>query len=387
MTDQAQGTEVKVDTSAAPETKEGLTRHPSEMGAEIFDEAKGPTADLGSLFGDEKRSTEAELRGEEKPPEEAPPKEKPPQDEKKEPATPESKGEEKKAEEKKGVEQKKEEGKEEEAKPGAPPKGFVPQQALTEARVQLKSLKEENAELKAALAEKPKEVIKAPESSEDAKWKDFKVLTDEEYEELVEDDPIEAQKYDRKQRSFEKYQEQKAKAAEESAKGVERVKSLISDAAKKIEEAVPGIYQKDSDIPSKLANFALEHGFDDETYLEIMTNPETLIIPKNSDKPYLMGPGALSLIKLLHTLQSKTPAPVNPDDLRKEIEKELEPKLREKITKQILSKMKGTDKDSAYRSLTEVPGSELAPEEASKTYTEEEWGRLPEEKRRQLLGA
>lgn len=375
MTDQAQeGKETIKEVSPSPD-KQGV----------IVDEPREPVSDFGPLFGDEEKFTEDQLRGtqveDKKPSEEV---KATPQEKKEEPATPEPKGE---AKETKKEEKKEEEKKEEATPQPPPPKGFVPQQALTEARTQLKALKEEVGQLRSALSQKPAEVIKPIESSEDAKWKDFKELTDEEYEKLLDDEgPVETQKYDRKLRQYEKYKEQKARVEEDRARTSERLQSMISESAKKIEEAVPGIYAENSDTISRLATFAAENGFENEDYLEILTNPETLIIPKNADKPYLNGPGALGLIKLLHGLQKKLSSPTNPTELRKQVEKELEPILTERITKQLLSKMRGTDKELAYRSLTEVPGSELAPEEASRTYSEEEWGRLPEEKRRQLLG-
>lgn len=388
-------TEDKGETSVSESSKGAVQRNPGDMGAEVIDEPREDVKDFGGLFGDEKAFTEEELLGEvveEKPADKIASEEKKPDGEDKKPAEPpKPTGDEKKeaeAEKKEDALQKKEDKAKDTEEGKIPPKGFVPQEALREARDELKTLKAELAEVRAELTAKPLAEIKPPESSEDTKWKDFKVLTDEEYEELIDEEgPVEAQKYDRKLRQFEKYQEQKQQADREASKRVEQVKNWVSETVRDIEKAVPGIYDQGSDIQTKLAEFAMERGgWTNEHYLEALTNPETLIIPKGADKPYLIGPGAVGLVTMLHNFYKTTSeGAVNPDELRKEITKELEPKLREEITKQLLSKMKGTDKESAYRSLTETPGAEGMPDEFNRNYTEEEWAKLPADKREQLL--
>ena len=120
-----------------PATPQSIPRSPTELGIDILAEHpdKEKPYEFGGLFSTESpRPSEAELGGEGPPKQEEKKAEPPPketkEDPKKEPpkkdtAPPEPKGDEKKAEEKL-PEEKKETAK--------PPEGFVPQQALKEAR-------------------------------------------------------------------------------------------------------------------------------------------------------------------------------------------------------------------------------------------------------------
>lgn len=372
MAEEAKPTEGK-ESSAIP-------RSPSEQGVEILAEhpAKEAPTDLGGLFSDESRPSDADLGKDtaEKSPAEPSPQEKKeePKKEEKAPETaaPEPKGDEKKPEEKK-VEEKKEE-------PGKPPEGYVPKQALAEARGQIKALK---AEVEALKVQKPQEAPVV--TDEDAKWKDFKKLSDAEYDQLVDDDPTSALKYDRKLREYDRYQDRKERLESEAKAQTKHLASLVQKSMEEIDKVYPGIYdeEKGPEIREKLASVAMESGFDNDDYLSALTNPETRIVPPGSTQSYLIGPGAKGIINLLKTLSEKNS--VEPQKLRAEITKELEPKLRETITKELLSKFKGTDKE-AFRSLTQVPGSgEVL--DTPKLMTEDEWAKKSPEEREKLLGA
>ena len=371
MEDAAKGDTTTADNSSAPEGV--LTRLPSDSGAEQLDSAdveekKSYSADdFDGLFGDESKPTEEELQGIEP----AEPKKEEPQEKKEEPPDSEAKGEEK-------AEEPKEEVKEEEPKePDKPPAGFVPHQALTEARNQIKALREEIQTLK----ERPPESVKPPPSTDDSKWKDFKVLSDDEFSELVEDDPTEALKYQNKLRQFERYAEAKEQAQRQQTEAQKRTESFVREWTGKISEAVPGIYDEGSEVGRQLAVFAEEMGFDDPTYLETMTDPRTLIVPPGSNQSYVLGPGAAGLIKLLANAKKKISSAADQKKLREEITKELEPQILERVTKELTAKFKGT---AGYKSLTTVPGGGEEVTDGT-ILSETEWAKLPKEKREKLL--
>ena len=361
--------------ATTPQAKEAIPRSPSELGIEIIAEQKSQeqvTHEFGGLFSDEgTRPSETELAGEVEPSEKK-------EEAKAEPAaTPKPEGEKPKEEPKK--EAKEEVKKKEDEAKKKPPEGFVPKEALAETRAQVRTLKDKVAQLEARLSEKPavQPEIKLPE---DAKWEKFKVLSDQEYDQLVEDDPIEAQKYTHKLHQFERYQGQKEAAKREEVQSKEKLQSLVKQSVAKIREAIPGIYDEGSEVASQLADFAVQHGFEDDAYLDAMTNPATLIVPPGQNKSFLLGPGAESLIKLINNLRTIASDPAK---LKEEITKELEPKLREEITKELVTKFKdaGTGK---FKSLTEVPGSGEKPSQTA-PMTEEQWARLSPEDREKIL--
>jgi len=358
---------------------EVIPRSPTELGIDMIadEHAKLAIEDFGGLFSDEAKPSEDQLKQEEP---EAKPSEK--KDEKAKPdeskaAPPKPEGEKPKEEPKKEAKEEEPKKKEEEVK--KPPEGFVPKEALAQTRAQLRQGKDELARVKAQRTEKP---AVQPKGADDAKWEKFKVLSDQEYDQLVEDDPIEAQKYTHRLHQFERYQETKSRAEQEARQSKEKFQSLVDQTVTKIKEAVPGIYDEDSEVASQLAEFAAQHGFDDDAYLDAMTNPATLIVPPGQDKSFLLGPGAASLIKLLNTLRAKVNAASDPAKLREE----LEPKLREEITKELVAKFKdaGTGK---FKSLTEVPGSGEKPDVTGKVLTEEQWAKLSPEDREKYLQA
>lgn len=366
---------------SAPESKleEGTPELTNPEIAEKQDAAK----DFGGLFGDEERPSEAELKGEEEEKKEEP--EKKEEGEKPQETPDQKKGEEKKAADseptgKEKAEDKKEEEKKEE--PEKPPEGYVPKQALAEARGQNKALKDEIQSLKAEVATlKAKPQEKAAQVQDEAEWKDFKVLSSKEFNELLDEDPSEAVKYQAKLIEYREFQRQKDDAKKAQAASQQKMQDLITDWTEKIAEAVPGIYEEGSEVGSQLATFAEQHGFGDAAYLEAMTDPRTLIIPYGQDKTYLMGPGAASLLKLLSNAQKKI-SNADPDKLREEIIKEHRPKIVEEVTKELTSKFKDTN--TGFRSLGKVPGGG---EEISgpRPLSEEEWAKLPPEKREQYL--
>jgi len=342
--------------------------------------------EFGGLFDDEAKLTEEDLTGKSEESEE-----KPPAEEKKEPPAAEAKGLEKKVEEE---EQKEDEKKDEEPETEKvetkdesskkPPKGFVPKEALAEARGEIRALKERINALEAA----PK--TEKQSSKQDDTWKDFKVLSDDEYEELADDDPSEALRYMNKLRRFEKYKAEKDREEVSVKENQARMQSLIDDYANQIVEAIPGVYdEEDTSVADELVKTAEELGFDDGAYLEVMTDPRTLVIPHGQQKSYLLGPGVLGFLKVLSNAKEKMTSGVDEKKLRAEIEKELRPKIAEEELKKLTKKLKGTEKEN-FRSLTDVPGGGDEVETGTKVMDEETWARLkkkdPKKAEEMLMG-
>jgi len=383
--------EVKDSAAASAPQGDGQTRLPSDTGTGDVTETpdvvvrKADGEEFGGLFGDEEKQSEDDLKGE------SPKEDKEPEgessQEKEEPKEEEGSEEEKPADseptdEQKAEEKKEEEKKEEPKEEGKPPKGYVPQQALTEARGQNKALKDQLSHLQAeinTLKAKPQEP-----AQDEAEWKDFKVMSKKELDELIDEDPSEALKYQARLIEYKDWKKEKAEAEKEKAESTRRTQSMVTEWTNKIAEAVPGIYDEGSEVGVQLADFAVEMGFDDATYLEAMTDPRSLITPYGQDKAYVIGPGAAGLIKLLSNAKSKVASTADAKDLRKQIEKEIRPQIIEQVTKELTDKIKGTGK-SGYKSLSSVPGGGEDVATVGRKLTEEEWAKKPPEEREKLL--
>ena len=359
--------------------------------------------DMGGLFEDESKHSEEDLTGIDS---EKEAKEKSEAEEKKkeeEAAAAKSKDEDKKVGEKK--EAKAKEGaeavkaKEDEAKAKAeaeakekeasekkdviPPKGFVSKQALKEARDDIKALRDEVATLKAT-------PTTPRETKADAKWKDFKELSNKEYDELVDEDPQEAMKYSHRLEQFKEYKSEKKKAENQTQDNQRKFDSMVDEWTEKINEAVPGVYEEDSEVGSGLADVAKELGFEDENYLSVMTDPRTMVIPHGQKETFFLGPGVMGLLKVLSNAKSKIKTASGADEgtLREEITKELTAEITKKVTKQITEKLKGA-KGEEFKSITDVPGGGDEVELGVEPQSEEDWAKLKRtnpEKAKELLG-
>jgi hypothetical protein len=276
--------------------------------------------------------------------------------------------------------------KEPEKEPEKPPAGYVEIGALKEARTQLKetrkeharemeSMRQEVASLKAAM---PKE-----EKPDGSKWKDFKVLSAEDFQELADENPIDAIKYQQELREYEKYQDQLKAAEEEEERQVNEDRKMVERTVERISESVPGIYDENSEIRETLTTFAGEHGLGKST-LGMITDPATLILPPGAEQPVLLGDNAAELVEMIHKVHGLTKDGPTRESLKAEIEKE----LRATIEKETLEKFKAGSLGEEFKDIGELPSGEPVDEGIfGKTdFTEEEWARLPADRRRALLG-
>lgn len=177
-------------------------------------------------------------------------------------------------------------------------------------------------------------------------WKGFKVLSDEEFEQLRDEDPDEAIVYLRKEGQFQAYNK-KRRTEQEYTQAFEH--QVLEDAWERIAEVIPNALERDrpevQEAITELNEFALENGLTDQQ-LAILTNPSTRVIVKGSDgreRVAMLGDTAAAVVKLIGKYH-----------------KAVKPMGRTSPSPQ--------------------------PTKQSGEYTEDEWGKLPEAERRSLLG-
>lgn len=252
---------------------------------------------------------------------------------------------------------------------GKPPKGFVPIQALHQERGQRQLMSQELAHLRSELEAIKSGKATTPEVSKpDLVEPEFKVLSEAEFDALVEEDPVEAIKYDRKLRAHEAKQAQKARSADQEQSLIERSVGMMA-------EAVPGLYDQGSDVNAKLSNFAVEKGFADLDGLALVTDPRTRIIDANG-QPRMLGETAAHLVVMLNNLFQET----NKDDGSKALTE----RIRAEVTKEVLSKIT-QPAGAEHRSIGDIPG-DAGNTNVSAILTEAEFAKLSEADQRRLLG-
>ena len=235
-------------------------------------------------------------------------------------------------------ESKSEEGEKTEQKTdGKPPKGFVPTQALHEVRGENSYLKQQIAELQAAATQAPQS--QEGEVSTDEEGEVFKVLDDQELEELAIDDPSEAVLYMHKlnRHTQEQHQQQQAIQAEQA---------LIVTARTEMEAAVPGLFDENSKAYDNLEASAKEIGFTDDMFY--LTNPETMVLIPGEDTPRSLGQDAAKMVKMLASAKSQVGEKTDTEAVRAEIRAE----VTKEVQAELLSKFKG-DSD-VYKSLSSL---------------------------------
>lgn len=311
------------------------------------------------LFEDEEEHSEEELIGE---PEEAPEGEE-------EAVTPPPEGEEEEPPEKDAEEGKPEE--EGEPKDDKPPAGYVPLAALHEERGKRQFLAQEIETLKQEL-----QFLKESPPKDQKPEEEFRVLSDQEFQELLEDDPAEAILYDRRLRVYEAEQARKLEQ--------ERIeKEIVDRSAKAMLEVVPDLYDPNSTTNQELSKFAVEQGFN-EDYLPVLTDPRTKIIPPGADEPVLLGDVAVSQVKMLYNLYQKAKSS-DRAAIEKEVTDRVTKEVTDRVTKEIMAKFKASPAQE-YQSLASVPGNGDEPFDITRNLTPAQVDKLTPAQRRVYLG-
>jgi hypothetical protein len=258
---------------------------------------------------------------------------------------------------------------------------WVPHQALHEERSrrqqrdqELTAERNKNAILEAELTALRRQATERPKAPEiPAEFKDFKVLTDEEFAAKVDEDSGEAQKYvhklarcqdwkrgeDARQADERRRQETtKARMAETNRQTAQ----LVQSSRDAIAQAVPGIYDESGEVSEKLVTFAAEHGMDPD-YLAAITDPSTRIVITGDDgkpKVLLAAGGAVGLLKGLFQLYSRSRSSAD----------EVARQAQEAAGKIIADKIRT---DTGFKSIGDGPGaSEIPTGDANKVYTEDD---------------
>ncbi len=222
-----------------------------------------------------------------------------------------------------------------------PPKGYVPLEALHEARGENRYLKERLS----ALEQQMKQIPPAAQAAIEP-VSDFKALSDEEYVTLAKEDPTEALLYMQKLAKHQQVEfERKMQGAEEER----QITDVIKVATAKMEAVVPGLFNPDDRTAhDQLAGFAESVGFTEDLFF--LTNPATQIVMPGDDTPVLLGEKAASILRVLVNAQSKLVSSVQPNTPSRA---QIEAELRSSIEAEILAKLKGTA--APVRTLSQLP--------------------------------
>ena len=265
------------------------------------------------------------------------------------------------------------EGEEEEKK--VPPKGYVDLRALQQERQTVSDLKSEIATLQAQINKDVKEVeLEAAKVDQD----ELKVLSDEEFEDLLEDDPDAATLYERKLRQKESKERAEIKAKDGQAQAAQAEAKAINGFVAEIETAVPGIYDEGKEVMKKLVDHAEAKGFD-LAHLNAMTNPATKFILPGSKKAFLMGKGAASLVTFL---QSSLTAENTNDGLRAKLLEEVRAEVKEE-NKEYLKKFQNDA--GGVRFIGDIPGDGGEIDDKG-TYSEKDFHEMTPEAEKKALG-
>lgn len=268
-----------------------------------------------------------------------------------------------------------------EADTAKPPKGYVPLQALHEARTTISRLQAEKTELKAKLYEATKPRKTEPPlvtEAEVSKFKDFKVLSKAEAAALMEDNLIAGQEYIEKLSDYMDFSSRLAKqqaldAAVKSKEAQEEAEmaKVVNDVCAECERLIPGIFADDRVVACDWGDFAESKGFSEELFP--LLSPTTLISPVGKE-PFRVGKNAVGLLKMIMELRKAPSTDALKKQIRAELTAELKAELGDKAVADIKSKKaktpakpqmheipdaaKGTPKlvvlsDAAYEKLSE----------------------------------
>lgn len=271
-----------------------------------------------------------------------------------------------------------------------PPKGYVPLPAMQQAREKNRSLEGENSALKQELDQLRQEFqqmqagAKQPPKEEGG----FKRLSQEELSDLTESSPDEAIKY---LAQLQVHQEQEFQQRLEQAQQDVVIKAQrehasqeISSAYQRIETAVPGLYDENSEAWTELTSFAEEVGITPDVFA-LATTPEALGLLPGQDEPQLVGTKAADFVEALVGLQDKL---ASRGSRKETMRKELETEIRAEVEKELLAKFKN-DGGSEHRSVQDIQGTTTRVDEeegfGDKVLSHEEFARLSEEEQARYL--
>jgi hypothetical protein len=205
------------------------------------------------------------------------------------------------------------------------------------------------------------------------KFKDFKELSDDEYDELVTTDYAKAQRYIKRLADYREAQhasaEQDRQQRSISEAAQRNAATIINTSREAMAQEVPGLYDQNSDINERLMTFAEQHGMDGDL-LAALTDPATVIVQRGAKSGAYLGRGAVATLRLIHNLYQG--------------EARIRGELTRSITEEVMGKVK-TDA-GVYKSLGDNPAQTTIPEDTGQIVTEDDFRNLSEADQRRLLG-
>ena len=249
--------------------------------------------------------------------------------------------------------------------------------AVTQERQAVKRLKQEVQRLSAE-----NQQLKTPKAGPDEadKFKDFKVLSPEEYDALVDEDPDAAVRYSYKYNLYREHKTEieRRKTIENQVKAAET--EIVNYGFQELEKVLPGVTQGKNDMAGVLTNFAVQNGISDSV-LAILTHPGTKVTTIEGEN-LLMGEGAAQLVHLIKASYEKVSSV--PD--RKKIEAELRPIIESEVQTKIIEKLK-QDPSGGFRSLDQLAGSgKKDSKPILGTFSESDYAQMTEAEQRAALG-
>jgi hypothetical protein len=263
-------------------------------------------------------------------------------------------------EEEKAAEEEPEEEKAAEEEPEGdstkPPKGYVPLQALHEARARVTGLQAEVTQLKSQLYEATKpQKVEPPlvTETEVSEFKDFKVLSKAEAAALMEDNVTAGLEYMEKLSEYMDYSSRlakqqvidasaKAKEAQEETEAAKVRESVYTE----FERLIPNIMAEDRTVSNDWADFAESKGFSEDLFP--LLSPDTIISPAGKES-FKVGKNAVGLLKMIMELR-KVPSK---DDLKKQIRTELTTELKAELGNKAVADIKS--KKAAKPQMQDIP--------------------------------
>lgn len=258
--------------------------------------------------------------------------------------------------------------------PKAPPEGYVPVAAVQYERQKRHTAQAEADALRAEL-----EGLRAKASADEEGLADFKVLTTKEFDNLLEEDPDAAAKYQYRYQRYREHQDNVVKEQAASTRAKEQSNTMVREGTAAIKALLPGFGTAGDKEVSALVEYAEKHGFDPDV-LDDVTNPATKIVTAKGDQ-YILGAGAASIVKMIKNAHAVPSA----ENLRKEIEAELRPKIEAEVQKTLVEKVTSGNDFKSLDTVTTTSDKDVR--KPSRILSEAELAKLSPDEQERYLGA
>jgi hypothetical protein len=241
-----------------------------------------------------------------------------------------------------------------EKEPGAkPPPGYVPTEAVRQARGEARFLRDQLTAKEQTIATLEEELAAAKAAPKEAppargEFDNFRELSEEELEELADEDPVAVAKY---AKDLVKYKLHQADKADREAKQAERAREMgisVSVAKNRITEILP-----DDAANDKMVKFAIEAGMSPEVF--VLTDPDTKIVVNGELRP--LGNMAANVVETLAAFMAKHGA--QPEITIDMVPEAIQQQIIAKAQEDIVNKVKNP---TTTRSVSSIPSVNRTPD-------------------------